>query len=319
MISIGYDGTVDETPWSKLAPRLGSRYGVVALNDFHVTVKPAADRTVIVAPGTAYGMGIVDTETVNTEVALPLVSSGTQWFLIVLRRNWSGAGGATTVTYVAGGATAAVPSRNVTPGTLDDQPIALVPITAGVQLAGTPIDLRVWNGAGGAFARDPLVMQYVNEIGTQLRIGTDDWTATINGSYVFEWKKKVTIGTRAWSFPRGVNPSSDHDSYSAGSDVGLVGGTIANAPVGWYVITPVLQLACVSGNSPGVIILKANSTVLSCRGDVTTTTRTFSPPFTYYHAGGALTLMAYHHLNVGTGLLANGGSAIVVAFLGGEG
>jgi hypothetical protein len=139
----GFDGSVVESDWAALSNNTGSRYSVGGGTDFQVTPRSAATLTSNVAVGTAYGCGVkVTNDAQITVIHTTAPNSGTRWDAVVLRRNWSGTGGTATVVVIAGGATRSMPTRNNTPGVLDDQVLALVPINAGQSIPGTPVDCR---------------------------------------------------------------------------------------------------------------------------------------------------------------------------------
>lgn len=146
--SIGYDGTVNEQAWAKIARFLGRDASAAGSTDWQVSVVAGQDRTVQVAPGVVYGDGVLDTNDANITVQLPVVASGTRWDTIVVHRNWSPTppptlAGLTTVTSVQGTAVKGVAAGlAASPGVGSDRPLALVQVTAGVQLPTAVVDLR---------------------------------------------------------------------------------------------------------------------------------------------------------------------------------
>src|SRR5690242_2620347 len=179
--SIGYAGTIGPNDvWAQLQAILGARYTVSGPGDARVTSVSTGTREVTVAAGSIGGQGILDQITSDVTVQLPTVASGTEWFLIVARRTW-GLTQATSLTWIDAGSSATIPARNTTPGTIDDQPLALVPLTAGSTAPGTPIDLRVIGASktGPAIAFSTLALSYYDDPGAQVRIGTDVWTRVV--------------------------------------------------------------------------------------------------------------------------------------------
>lgn len=142
--SVGYDGTVTESQWSILSPYQGAPYAISGANDLAVTANASATLAVNIAVGSAYGYGVLDTNTAQITLALGTIASGTRWDLIAMRRNWNT--NTSAVVAIPGTATKVVPSRNTTPGTLDDQPLALVQVTAGQTVPTAVVDLRVFPG-----------------------------------------------------------------------------------------------------------------------------------------------------------------------------
>ena len=194
--SVGYDGSVNETEWAKLIPLAGSsHYGVSGTNDWKVTTHATMDRGVNIATGSGWGHGILDTSNSTVSLQGNSVGSGSRWDCVVARRNWSGTGGSTQFALIQGTSTKQIPSRNTTPGTLDDQPIALVKFTAGQSAAQEIIDLRCWGRNGGMAARDELVLTYLTEMATQIKIGGILWTRAPdqNGNPV--WNSAAPDGT----------------------------------------------------------------------------------------------------------------------------
>lgn len=173
IISVGYDGPVNESQWAEMIKKIGSsEYGVVGAGDWKVTGVPATDRTVSVAVGKGWGHGVYDEITANITIQLDTVSSGSRWDLIVMKRDWTGIGGVSAIAKVNGTSTKEIPAARVKgPGVIDDQPLALVQVTAGQTAPTGYVDLRVWAGNGGLVALDDLAKTYMDAIGTQIKMG----------------------------------------------------------------------------------------------------------------------------------------------------
>lgn len=187
--SVGYDGTIDEAQWAQMIKKVGSSdYGVVGATDLRVTTVTAADRTVSIAAGTAWGHGVYDTLDTNTTIQLSTVASGSRWDLVALRRDWTGASGVTTVVKVNGTSSKTIPGARMTnPGTTDDQPLALVQVTAGQSQPTAIVDLRCWAGNGGAFAKDSLALSYLAKIGAVVHVGTSQWAYRLGANDTPGW------------------------------------------------------------------------------------------------------------------------------------
>lgn len=143
--SIGYDGSITELQWAALAGYLGADYAVGGPDDWKVEAVAGQDRVVRVKAGDGYGHGVLDTSTADETLQLPLVASGSRWDLVCAHRDWQPPGGATTFGYVQGTATQQLPGgRLADPGVQDDQPLALVQVTAGQQMPTGIVDLRTW-------------------------------------------------------------------------------------------------------------------------------------------------------------------------------
>lgn len=172
IISVGYDGAVSESQWADMIKKVGSaEYGVVGLNDLKVTSVPAADRTVSISAGKAWGHGVFDENTASASVQLDTVSSGSRWDLVAIRRDWTGVGGVTTLVKVNGTSAKEIPvGRSKGAGVIDDQPLALVQVTAGQSQPTAVLDLRCWSGNGGVIANNEMALTYLDALASQVYI-----------------------------------------------------------------------------------------------------------------------------------------------------
>jgi hypothetical protein len=189
---------VTETDWALSHPQIGSSYGVDGIADFKVTAHPSTPLTVNVAAGTAWGHGVLDISDATVSVTCTAPAAGTSRYdLICIRRDWTPAvGGPTTITKVEGGSTKAIPAgREHDPGTLDDQPLALVLWTAGQTQPTQIIDLRCWQGDGGVLALDALARDYLDRVGTKVNIGGVVWQRTIGSGDLAVWTKMAEVGS----------------------------------------------------------------------------------------------------------------------------
>ena len=194
--SAGYEGTVDEPQWSDLLANGGGRqYGVADDSSWKVTAG-SGDREVRIAVGRGYGYGVRDVSDSVVSLTLPAPASGSRYDLIVAHRDWQA--NTTTFTRIAGSSARAIPSRSQTPGTVDDQPIALVRATAGQSQVTEIVDLRVWGGDGGALAVDELVLQYLNRLGTEIRIRNRQWTRGFDSFGSAAWLKADVTPDTGW-------------------------------------------------------------------------------------------------------------------------
>ncbi|WP_137843866.1 hypothetical protein [Microbacterium sp. 2FI] len=184
--SIGYAGSVDQTEWARAIYRLGScRYGVTSSGSWRVTPS-AGTRVVSIAAGGGWGPGILDSSDDVETLTFASVPTGVRYDMVVMRRTW---GGTMTSEFavVEGGSSQSLPSRNTNVGVLDDQPLALVKVTAGSSAVQVVNDLRVWAMNGGAFARDNLVRSYLSDVGTVVQIGEALWVRRLNDALSAEW------------------------------------------------------------------------------------------------------------------------------------
>lgn len=144
--SVGYDGTIDETEFSRWAGFYGGPPVVAGHDDWRVDVVSAGDRTVTVKAGRGYGYGVADTSDADTNIQLDVVAAGVRWDAIVARRDW--ATNTTEFVAVTGGTTSALPPSLLLDwtdqGVEADQLLALVQVTAGQQVPTQVLDLRAY-------------------------------------------------------------------------------------------------------------------------------------------------------------------------------
>lgn len=196
--STGYEGTVDFAEWATLTSHMGAQYGVFGKDAFAVSAGPG-DRQVRVAPGKSAGQGILDISDATETLVGAAVASGNRWDLVALRREWGPK--TTTPVLIQGGSSPSIPTRQMIPGTSDDQPIALVRFAAGQTVLQEVIDLRVWHGDGGLAARHPLVRDYLDRIGTRIWINGVTWVIGFDATGNPLWvPDSVYVGTTAPPF-----------------------------------------------------------------------------------------------------------------------
>jgi len=201
--SYGYDTTTGnpytEIAWADAHPYIGSaQYGVRSGSDWKVTAVAGADRTVSIAEGFGWGSGVIDKTVANDTIQLDTISSGSRWDLIVARRDWTPTSGETKFMKINGGSTKAIPGgRLLTPGGIDDQPLALVQVTAGQTQPTAIVDLRCWATNGGLVAKDDLAKAYLNRLGTELYINGTEWRYIPGANDVPEWIATGAVTTYA--------------------------------------------------------------------------------------------------------------------------
>lgn len=211
-ISNGYDTTATtpytEGAWADAHPSIGlATYGVRSPTHWKVTAVAGQDRTVSIAAGQGFGHGITDKTYDNETLQLDTIASGSRWDLIAVRRDWTPTAGVSKFVKVNGGATPVIPGgRNSNPGGIDDQPLALVQVTAGQTQPTSIIDLRTWSGDGGAVvAGHDLVRSFLNATGTRLNINGYDWIRRVGDNDTPEWISPT---------PRGGNTAVTTGQYS---------------------------------------------------------------------------------------------------------
>ena len=183
--STGYPTDIGKTniDWALMHLTLGRPYWTSG-SAVRVTPKTDGTRQVNISAGSFGGMGIYDYNNSVASLTLPSVSSGTRWFGIGAERNWNNGSVGTSFVVFGSGATsnATIPTRDADGTTAggsgkDVQPLALVPLTAGDTVPGTPIDLRAITYGGNIYvAKDERVLQYLGHAGQQDVIGNVTWT-----------------------------------------------------------------------------------------------------------------------------------------------
>lgn len=218
--SAGYgNDSVDAPEWAQLIPNAGRQYGVLDEGSWVARVG-GADREVRLTPGTGYGCGILDRTTAEASIVLPATSSGSVYHLIHVRRDWGN--NRSSFDSKVGTSARQIPARATTVGSLDDQPLWLARVDAGKSQVQELIDLRVW---GGAEAKSELVLQYMTQLGTRIRIGRVWWTRGFGALGNPQWfssrepafglfdgltkrSDEVAAGTATVSHDLGVVPTS---------------------------------------------------------------------------------------------------------------
>lgn len=220
--SWGYPGnlTADSGKWSWGQIGLGHYRWVRNAASLLATPVQAGTRQVSLAPGRFGGAGVQDVLSAPHVVTLPAVSTGTQWFLIVARRTF-GATKQTTFEVIPGPVQASQPTSAPafveSRGSVEDQPLWLVPLSAGQTVPGPPVDLRlIGTGAMGVYqANSELVLTITGWEGMEVVIGTDRWRRGSNAAGSSVWDK--------------VSQGSDVELSSYGSSAaGWTGGGLSS-------------------------------------------------------------------------------------------
>ena len=183
--SVGYDGSINETQWAIMAPRMSMPYWVEDVDALKATILKGKDRTISLNPGRFGGQGVMDQSTAVEEIAFAPVASGNRYDLVVARRNWQGDGGTTTLEAIEGSTTKKIPSFNRGPGLLDDQLLYLVHLQAGRTTPVSVIDLRGFGLNSRVQLFDPLALEgYNNWPGLQAQIGREEYTLQTDRTWV---------------------------------------------------------------------------------------------------------------------------------------
>lgn len=199
--SKGYEGTINYTDWARIAQYLGAQYSVAG----GLAASPGSgDRTVTVGIGRAYGHGIFDDLTEAETVGAAPVSSGSRWDTIALRRDWTAR--STSLVLIPGASTKAITlDREVDAGLLDDQPLYLARFAAGQSAVQEIVDVRCWHGDGGMVAKDLVVRDYLNRLGTRVWINGVSWLLAFNSTGLPTWVPDAPyVGTTAPPYADGL-------------------------------------------------------------------------------------------------------------------
>jgi hypothetical protein len=255
--SYGYDTTTGnpytELAWATAHPLIGSaRYGVRSAGDWAVSAVPNADRTVSIAPGFGFGSGVTDQTVENETIQLDTISSGSRWDLIVARRDWTPTAGETKFMKINGGSTKAIPGgRLLTPGGIDDQPLALVQVTAGQTQPTAIVDLRCFANNGGVTANDELVKGYLNQVGTELYINGVEWRYIVGANNVPQWiaandiTTHTPLGATGWSVTGDIisEPAGTKRRVTVDVTVKRTGAAFTLDATEWEPCAPVIPVA----------------------------------------------------------------------------
>jgi hypothetical protein len=214
----GFPLTTNATQWAQSSGYLGGKIPeVAARGSMLVAINGAATRTCTVAIGTASACGVmVKSDAVSSVVFDDVTTAGqTRWDAVVLRRDWSVPSAAYAI--VKGTAAAAapqvIPTLNDNPGTLHDQPLALVQITNGNTIPTQVVNLRL--PATKVYTADTLAalptattVLYGTEVvladGSRWRCMLDGsnnpaWITTSSGSGIELTQTGVLLNNAGWS------------------------------------------------------------------------------------------------------------------------
>lgn len=305
--SYGYDTLpgegLSETVWQDMFPVIGlATYGVRSPADWKVTAVPAADRTVSIAAGRGYGLGVIDKTVENDTLQLAAITSGSRWDLVVVRRDPTPSAGVSKFEVISGGATPVIPGgRLVGPG-IHDQPLALVQVTAGQTQPTGFIDLRTWAGDGGGLvANHDLVRSFMNKTGTRLNINGVDWVRRSGANDTPEW---VQLSPQSWEISRAVAGSSTFTGLA-----NLAEMTITNAPPGNYILTGQAALRSAAGAN-GYAFVRAGAVTKGIRWELDAKFQTPTPAMNYTHAGGNLYISVGYTTSAGVAECVGSGTGV---------
>lgn len=200
--SVGFERAVTYAELGVLLQHAGAQYSVFGPDAFAVSAG-TGDRVLDVQAGRAAGQGILDTSDAVEHLTGAPVASGNRWDLVVLRRDWGAK--TTTPVLIQGTAAQEIPAaRAAEPGVQDDHPIALVRFAAGNTAAQDIIDLRVWHGDGGCFAKNRMVRDFLTRIGTRVYITDRTYVLTIGSTGTPAWVTDSVIASPTAPTPADV-------------------------------------------------------------------------------------------------------------------
>jgi hypothetical protein len=145
---------------------------------------------VSITAGTGFGCGVTDQTFENETLQFPPSASGTRWDTVAVRRDWTPTAGESKFVIIPGGSTKAVSGARLSgPGTIDEQPIALVPIIENQTQPGEIVDIRCWASNGGVYAKDVLACQYLAQLGAMVTVGYDQYQYLLGDNDSPAWVK----------------------------------------------------------------------------------------------------------------------------------
>jgi len=245
-ISYGYDTLpgegLGELTWQEMFPQIGAAtYGVRSPGDWKVTKVSGADRTVSIAAGRGWGLGVIDKTVANDTIQLDPIASGSRWDLIAVRRDPTPTGGESKFIKINGGASAVIPGARLSGPGIHDQPLALVQVIAGQTQPGSVIDVRCWAVNGGMVARDTLALTYLNQLGTEVYIDGEIWRYVPGLNDIPEWVRSLPLngaGDVSTFGPGWTALTSSHKPRlrTQGNMVHLIGGVKRNGGNAGYIL-----------------------------------------------------------------------------------
>lgn len=200
--SVGYERAITYAELGVLLQYAGAQYSVFGADALAVSVG-TGDRGLSVQTGKAAGQGIFDTSDAAVALTGAPVASGDRWDLVALRRDWTAK--TSTPVIVQGTSAQAIPAARLSePGVQDDQPLALVRFSAGQAAAQEILDLRVWHGDGGCFAKSRMVRDFLTRIGTRIYVTDRTYVLTVNSAGTPTWVTDSVITSTTAPSPADV-------------------------------------------------------------------------------------------------------------------
>lgn len=189
--------------WAKMQKLLGRQVSFPEHPDWRPSINTGDARSVRLNLGEVGAGAVYNVSNASINVPLPVVNSGSQYFLITAKQTW-GAENATTAAYVDGTAARAIPAYTDDPGTLQHIPIALARVSAGNTTITELVDLRCIAEESGVYTIfDDLALQLIERLGVTV----------FNKTTGITYRRVLSRGTgtapvweRVWDTPVGVRP-----------------------------------------------------------------------------------------------------------------
>jgi hypothetical protein len=305
---------------------IGAQYACIGKDALKVTAGGSGTRaiTIATAPQGVWGDGVLSIWNSATNLNVAVVSSGTRYDTLVVRRTWQPASsptGTAQLMLLTGGSSKAIAaSRTTNRGvTTSDQPIALIRCSAGqTTITDADItDLRCWAGQGGGLVAESVeALQYLGDKGTSVRI--DDYRHTriedaLSGTLLWSVSLEAIplAGARFIRARRGVN-----DDFPSG-EAALLAASGASMPAGLYLISAAWHMRAVAGT--GTAALRAavsGSASWTEQVDLTTAIGIYGLTVPYEHPGGTLTVTLYASMAPGLSGRVTEGTQVTAMWVG---
>lgn len=258
-VSSFYDGPTTEK--QRAETWMGPQYGVRGAGDWAVTAVSGSDRTVSIAAGSGFGHGLADTTTTNDTIQLDTIASDSRWDMIAVRRNWQPVnGGPTSFVKINGSSVEALPAVgtadtawNRRPGIMDDQPLALVRVTAGQTQPSAIIDLRCWSGNNGFLIVHKRSLDYLAVPGTRALLGGVEYRYVPDSTGAFGWDSQ-SDEYRVWNAVTTFAASPSTNSRTS----------TVTFPAGLFTVAPVVMCEKQSSTGAKFITYVENVTATGC-------------------------------------------------------
>lgn len=227
--------TIGPSQYADMAQALAPRFLVDTPTDLQPSYNSG---TVTLQPGACLIAGTRVRATSTEQVAVPSVSSGTKYYTVVIRVDWSKGTNAASVvclptTTVNNSTSPNTAQINRIPGVLYDAVIATVTRQAGYSSATSFTDYRAWGGDGGPLrvSDAALVSPYMLDARAGTFISTDQgvYTKRLDNDGVWRAVGTESNPWRAWTPTLRYYQKTVVNGVSGGTAAGLGSGGTASA------------------------------------------------------------------------------------------